>query len=160
MTDNFSGDYNLFGEPVPVRRARRGRPSHVRTQENANKVNLLFATGHEPKECAAALGISLPTFRKHYFFEIEGYEAAALKLRAKLLVHLVAEAANGSVAAIKETDQQIERGLLRKLAREIPHRADQKADKQVKKGKKEIQLDQANAVEGKFAPRQAPSLLN
>lgn len=160
MTDNFSGNVDLFGVPIPARRAKRGRPEHVWTQENSNKVNLLFATGHEPKECAAALGISMPTFRKHYFFEMEGFAAAEIKLRAKNLANLATKAEEGSVAAIKELDQQIERGNLRKLSRDVSKRNDQTAAKPPKKGKKEIQLDQAHAVEGKFAPRQAPALLN
>lgn len=156
MEQNFSGNVDLFGVPIPARRGKRGRPAHVWSQENSNRINLLFATGHEPKDCASALGISMPTLRKHYFFELEGHEAAALKLRAKNLASLAEQAESGSVAAIKELDQQIERGNLRTMSRNVQGRKSVEAEKPVKKGKKEMQTDAANAVVGIFAPREGP----
>ena len=70
MGDGDSGTMtDLFGLPVP-REKGRGRPPHVWTLENSNKVNLLFACGHTPIEIAQVLGIAKPTFYKHYFNEI------------------------------------------------------------------------------------------
>lgn len=59
--------FDLFGEPIPENWGRRGRPAHVRTTENINKVMMLLALGWSNERMSNALGITLPTFRKHYF---------------------------------------------------------------------------------------------
>lgn len=126
----MSLDFDLFGEPVPPGRGKRGRPAHVRTQESSNKFNLLAATGSGLEEIAAVLGVSMPTLRKHYFFEVERYEVAKLRLKAKLLSGLMTEADGGNVAAAKELFKQVERGELARLAAVKPK-------KEPKLGKKE-----------------------
>jgi hypothetical protein len=146
---------DLFGDPVPQSRDRAGRPPHVRTQENSNKINLLFATGHDLKDAARAIGITLPTLRKHYFPEVEKWQVAQLRLKAKLLVKLDAEAEGGSVPAAKELFKQIERGALVKLADKVANRG--KAEPKL--GKKELQRQAAGQVGGKFAPPAPPPLL-
>ena len=112
MDSEISTVIDLFGEVVPAGRGKRGRPAHQWTVENSNKINLLFATGHEPEDAARMLGISMPTLRKHYFFELERYDAARLRLKGKLLNGLMAEADKGNVAAAKELFKQAERGQL------------------------------------------------
>jgi hypothetical protein len=47
------------------------------------------------------LGISMPTLRKHYFFELEGRARARMNLRMKVLAEMVEESAKGNVAAGK-----------------------------------------------------------
>lgn len=105
----FSGGVDLFGQPLIERGGRRGRPPHVRTEENSNKVNLLFACGYELKDVAAALGITQPTLRKHYFSECEGRRIAAVRMRALQLARLNTQAADGNVAAEKALIAIIER---------------------------------------------------
>src|SRR3546814_20099691 len=72
----------------------------------------MAACGATLDEIALALGVSMPTLRKHYFFEVERYAAARLRLKAKLLAGLLTEADAGNVTAAKEMFKQIERGVV------------------------------------------------
>ena len=101
MADGISeGDTDLFGLPL-VPEKGRGRPAHVWTPQNSNKVNLLFACGRKPIEVARVLGISKPTFYKHYFNEIARAGHAPLMMKARQLERLNAEAGKGNVTAEK-----------------------------------------------------------
>lgn len=116
---DFDG-VDLFGQPVPRERVRgKGRPEHEWTLENSHKINLLFATGHDPADAAAALGISMPTLRKHYFSELEQWRVARLRLKAQQLQHLHDEGAKGNVAAIKELFKQMDQGRMVAGARDM-----------------------------------------
>ena len=149
---------DLFGMPVRERRQGRGRPEHVWSQENSNKINLLFAMGYDVKDAAAALGITQPTLRKHYFSEVEGRRAAELRLLGLQLSRLNDEAAKGNVAAIKELNALRERGLLMRLSEKVTRRG--KAEpKAPAKGKKELALEAAQQVTGRFGVRPAPPRL-
>lgn len=61
--------YDLFGDPVPANRGR-GRPAHVPTMENRSLVRHLVEIGWTKVRIAAALRITKPTLRKHYFWEL------------------------------------------------------------------------------------------
>ncbi|MBN8958570.1 MAG: hypothetical protein J0H17_18695 [Rhizobiales bacterium] len=63
MTQSF----DLFGDPIPENWGKRGRPQHMRTVENINKVTMLVSLGWSNERVANALDITLPTLRKHYF---------------------------------------------------------------------------------------------
>lgn len=158
MDQNFSGNIDLFGEPIPANRLKRGRPAHVWTVENSNKINLLFATGHDIKQAAAALGISQPTLRKHYFFEVERFDAAQLRLKAKLLAGLAAEANAGNVAASKELFRQVDLGRLSNLAETVAHRPAKKAAPKL--GKKEALEESARGIRGLYEAPAAPGSIN
>lgn len=153
--ENFDG-LDLFGNPVPRSRGKAGRPEKGWTQEKSNKINLLFATGREPKDAAKAVGLSMPTFRKHYFSELEEWRVARLKFEAVMLERLYAEGTKGNVAAIKELFKQMERGALARLSDQVANRK----SAQPPKGKKEQQKDAADSYRGKFAPPSGPSLIN
>jgi hypothetical protein len=56
---------DLFGELEPPKRGR-GRPAHVPTRENINKVDRLLIAGCPKVEIARSLRITMPTFRLHY----------------------------------------------------------------------------------------------
>lgn len=145
---------------MPVVRDRAGRPEHVWTLENSHKINLLFATGHGPKDAAAALGITMPTFRKHYFSELEQWRVAKLKLKAKHLLTLDAQASAGSVPAAKELFKQIDKGNLAALAEAVKDRRSASPRATPKLGKKAERKEAAVQVKGKFAPPEGPTLLN
>jgi hypothetical protein len=49
----------------------RGRPEHIATQQNRNKVLMLPALGWNSERIAAALSITPPTLRKNYFREMK-----------------------------------------------------------------------------------------
>ena len=65
-----SATVDLFGEPVPPKRAP-GRPRHVPTGESRALVEQLRGEGGEQVEIAAALGVSLPTLRLNYAAELQ-----------------------------------------------------------------------------------------
>ena len=73
MAENF----DLFGDPIPANWGRRGRPPHVRSNENINKVMMLTGLGWNNERMANALGITLPTFRKHYFSLVNKLRSSA-----------------------------------------------------------------------------------
>lgn len=139
--EDFDG-VDLFGQPVPRERVRgRGRPEHVWTLKNSNRINLLFATGHDLKDAAKVLGISMPTLRKHYFSEVAQWETARLKLKAQQLEQLHAEGQAGNVAAIKELFKQMDRGAWAGGARDMSQPV--KPAKAPKPGKKEQLVEAA-----------------
>ncbi len=163
MADGISGDVDLFGDPVIYRDAKVGRPEHVRTKENANKVSLLFACEYSVKEVAAAMGLSQPTFRKHYFHEIKQRKVAELKLTGLQLARLNEQAALGNVGAIKALNGLIERERTRNLSGAIKDRGktQQREVKLPPMGKKEEQQHAAQGISGRFSTRAAPpSLVN
>lgn len=163
MTDDFSRGVDLFGDPIPAHRGKRGRPPKGWTLENSNKINLLFAMGSDPEEAARAVGLSMPTFRKYYFSELEQWEVARLRLKAKQLLLLAEAAATGKVAAIKEMFAQIEKAglvdLSNKAANRGAGRPAEERERQPRKGKKEERNEAAHAVTGMFAPPAAPNRL-
>ncbi|MFN3473554.1 MAG: hypothetical protein ACK4ZW_05860 [Blastomonas sp.] len=122
----------------------RGRPAHVRTTENANKINLLFATGEDEDAAAAALNICTKTLRKHYFPECEKRAAAAAAAKAQLLQMLWTLADAGKASAIKELFARIDKGDLDRMR--LPRKPDPKAPPMGKKEKR--LLDARTAGEG------------
>lgn len=158
MGDEISGDVDLFGEPVIYRDTRAGRPEHARTLENASKVSLLFACGYAVKDVAAALGITQPTLRKHYFHELGQRRVAGLKMKALQLARLNAEADKGNVSAEKALFAIIEREQVKQYSDRMAGRADTPERKPRPLGKKEEQKNAAHGVTGKFAPPDAPLL--
>lgn len=150
---------DLFGEPVPPERGT-GRPPHVWTRENSNKVNLLFACGRSVKEVAETIGISQPTLRKVYFSECAKRAAAALKMKAHQLARLNREAEGGNVAAEKALAAMIQAEQVRAVSDRMADRQAKPEPKTRPLGKKEEQHQAAHGVEGKFAPPPPPPLLN
>ncbi len=150
---------DLFGDPVPPEHVGRGRPPHVVTDKNRQKVMLLLALERGEEDVAAAIGISPPTLRKHYFRELKARREARLRLDGALLGALASEAAAGNVAAVKELYKRVERHDQVKLAKAVADRG-ARDEAPVPLGKKEKARQAAHEVEGKFAPPAAPGLLN
>lgn len=159
--DEYSGEVDLFGEPVIIRDTKAGRPEHVRTVENANKVSLLFACDYSVKDVAAALGITQPTLRKHYFHEITQRRHAKLKLTGLQLARLNSEAAKGNVAAEKALSVLVEREQTRNLSEHVLGRGKMKRNEPKAKplGKKEERQAAARDVAGRFGTREPPPQL-
>ncbi|WP_017978561.1 hypothetical protein [Sphingomonas melonis] len=158
MSDaDFSG-VDLFGDPIRPRHEGRGRPEHVWTLENSNKVLLAFARRCSEKEAATAIGVSVPTFRKHYFAERAQREAAALRFEMVQLARLNESAKNGSVAAEKELGRRLEKAALKQLSDSVIERRQAKRTAPI--GKKEAAREAAKEAVKKFRPRAGPSLLN
>jgi predicted transcriptional regulator len=150
---------DLLGDPIPEGHGRRGRPPHIPTKKNRQKIMMLLALEKSDDDIAHALGITDKTLRKHYFRELEARRAARLRLEGALLGALASEAATGSVAANKEIDKRLQRHDLAKLATRVADRG-RSEERQEPKGKKEVATEKAHAVGGKFAPPPAPRLIN
>lgn len=103
---------DLFGDPVPSNWGQRGRPEHVPTQQNRNRVNLLVALGWSNERIAAALYVTQPTLRKHYFSELKFREVARDRLVAQVGVKLMDGVNAGNVTAIREFQKYLERNDL------------------------------------------------
>jgi hypothetical protein len=101
--------FDLFGDPVPENKGKRGRPQHVPTQENRNKVNMLLAMGRSNERIANALNVTIPTLRKHYFSELKGRDTARDRLDARLAMTLWGQFQGGNTGAGREFIRLIER---------------------------------------------------
>lgn len=92
---------DLFGDPVPANHGRRGRPQHIPTQENRNKVNLLLALGWSNERVANGINVDLKTLKKHYFPELKVREAARDRLDARVMETLWIQFQAGNTGAGK-----------------------------------------------------------
>jgi hypothetical protein len=104
--------FDLFGDPVPENWGGKGRPEHIATQENRNRVSMLLALGWSNKRIAAALYVTLPTLRKHYFSELRFREVARDRLNAGLAMKLWEQVQAGNVGAMKEFQSFVQRNDL------------------------------------------------
>jgi hypothetical protein len=156
---NGISERDLFGDPVQSREKGRGRPAHQWTLENSNRVLLMFAAGATPKQAATAIGVSVPTLRQHYFFEVAQREAAALRMEATQLARLNGQAEKGNVAAEKELAKRLDKIRVARISDQVAGRQG-KTDRPAKVGKKEAAKAGAAAIKGKYAPPAAPQLLN
>ncbi|PZT95570.1 hypothetical protein [Sphingomonas sp.] len=149
---------DLFGDPVLPREEGRGRPEHRWSLENSNKVLLAFARGLDVKGAATAIGVSVPTLRKHYFAEVKKRADAKLRMEMTQLARLNAQAAAGNVAAEKELGKRLHQAVLQDTAERVANRGRNGAPTP-RLGKKEEAKAAAQAVTGRFAPRPAPARL-
>lgn len=94
--------FDLFGDPVPANWGQRGRPEHIPTQQNRNRVSMLVALGWSNPRIAAAMFVTLPTLRKHYFSELKYREVARDRLNANLATKLWSLFMDGNVGAARE----------------------------------------------------------
>lgn len=99
---NFDVAFDLLGDPIPPNQGKRGRPQHVPTKENANKIMLLLAQGWADVRIAGALGITIPTLKKHYFSVLKTRDIARDRVESIGLLSLWNMGREGNVAAMKE----------------------------------------------------------
>ncbi|MGW8190148.1 hypothetical protein [Sphingomonas hankookensis] len=151
-------EVDLFGDPVLSREEARGRPEHQWTRENSNKVLIAFAMRRSVKEAASAIGVSVPTLRKHYFSEVAKRDAAGLRMEMTQLARLNKAAEDGNVAAEKELLKHLEKARLRELSNSVASTPNAAPTR--RKGKKEQALEAAAQVDGIYAPPTPPPLLN
>jgi hypothetical protein len=99
---DFEPAFDLLGDPIPPNFGKRGRPPHIPTKENSNKITLLMAQGWPDHRIATALGITVPTLKKHYFRVLRARNAARDKVESIGLLTLWNLGREGNVAAMKE----------------------------------------------------------
>lgn len=108
MSD-FQAGRDLLGDPIPEGHGKRGRPPHIPTDRNRNKVRLLLAFGWRPPRIAAALRITGDTLRKHYFVELRQADEAKHALEAEHLSLVYEAAKGGNVGAMKELGRMLDK---------------------------------------------------
>jgi predicted ArsR family transcriptional regulator len=148
----------LFGWPMPEPRSTSGRPEHVPTDENRNKVMLLLALKYQNADIAKALGLSQPTLRKHYLQQLDQRKVARLQLDATRFAKLYEKVLAGDVGAMKELGKVLDRHDLAELDAVVRGRSGEAAVKADKLGKKETKRLAAGEIGGLYAPPAAPKL--
>lgn len=105
---------DLFGDPIPSNWGMRGRPEHIATDENALKIKVLLAEGWSNGRIAGALGITVPTLRKHYFSILGDRAKMRDRMKAAHLTKVYEKAiGDGDTGALRLLDQMIQRAELR-----------------------------------------------
>jgi hypothetical protein len=137
--------FDLFGDPVPSNWGQRGRPEHLASQQNRNRVSMLVALGWSNVRIAQAMLITLPTLRKHYFSELKFREVARDRLNANLATKLWALFMDGNVAAGKEFRKMLEVNDRMEVERVMASSPTAKPQRQERLGKK--QLDERRAFD-------------
>lgn len=128
---------DLLGHPVPANKGAKARPQHAPTAENLEKAMLLYATGRSDAEVAAAVGITPPTLRRHYFSspELKRLRRSARMVVEGQVLHALARAiADGKVAAIDKMLKRLDKSALGVIAPVL---------KKAKKGIKEQRVEDA-----------------
>ena len=100
--------FDLFGDVVPEGRGKPGRPQHVPTNENRNRVKMLLAVGWNDERIAGAVGVSIKTLRKHYSRELVARLACRDRMEARRLEVLWRQGCDGNVAAMREFGRLVE----------------------------------------------------
>ena len=125
-------DVDLWGDPVPPRVEKRGRPKHEKSAEKSMRVAVLVAAKHSEDRIAAALGIDPKTLRKYYSGELK--QGLAQK-RAELITLTWEKVKAGNVSAMRLMHQ-----LLREADLDTPDlpKPATPVERPVKLGKKEL----------------------
>lgn len=134
-------------------KGRRGRPPHVVTVENVNKIKMLLAFGWANSRIANALCITEPTLRRHYFSILKIRAIARDALDARRAELLWAQVERGNVGAMKAFDRMVEEND--RMTRSIRVRDDDDDEDTLSMtvpkraayvGKKSLQTDAAQAA--------------
>lgn len=155
----MADDFDLFGNPISAGRSEPGRPEHERSKENIIFVMVLLAANYHNKDIAAALGVSVPTLRKHYFHLLKNRTVMLERIRTKLRATQIEQALAGNMTALNGALRTIEALNAEKAQQAMADRAAGRETKAPKLGKKEEQSIAARNVSGVFAPPQGPQRL-
>ena len=115
----MSQNFDLLGDPIPDGWGKRGRPPHMATEKNRNKVMLLLAMGWSNSRIANALGITQPTLRKNYFQQLRQRELARDRLEGARIDLAWELAKGGNVGAMREFGKLMERNDRMEIEREL-----------------------------------------
>jgi hypothetical protein len=139
-------EFDLFGMAIPEGRGKRGRPSHIASTENINRVKMLLAFGWSNERIANALKISQPTLRKNYFQVLEQRSVARDQMELARTMKVWELAMGGNVGAFKVLDRLIERNDA--MVAERSFRGEEPAPERAERlGKKELAQIAAAEVE-------------
>lgn len=144
-------NFDLFGQPIPEWKGKRGRPPYEPTERDRNKIKLLLALGWSIERMANGIGVSPATVKRYFRAELKERDAMRDRLDARRFELAMEQANAGNVAALKELGKMIERSDTMLIdARLRQAQGDRKPEKEEKQiGKKEQQkLDAKTAGEG------------
>jgi len=150
--------FDLLGDPIPERWGEPGRPEHIATAENCNKVRLLLVSSWTLSEIASEIGVSVPTLRKHYFASgkvdrVKARQIAIREVKGRVALQLDKAAAGGSVPAMKELYRLADQASLQ----DRPP-ADAKAPKPPPPGKKARTAQEAKRPTGDWGDLGLPGV--
>ncbi|QOF71462.1 hypothetical protein IG197_27595 [Aminobacter sp. SR38] len=140
-TENF----DLFGNPFVERPTKRGRPPHDVTPKTRNRVSMLVALGWTNPRISAAMGVTLPTLHKHYFYELRQRKVARDRLELRRLEMAWDMAEAGNVGAFKEFGKLLERNDRMEIERQMGSQPKPDASSPERPGKKVI--DEQRAID-------------
>lgn len=160
-------EVDLFGDIWTPPKDPRGRKSHARTPQLAEKIAFLVAQGATQEEISDAVGISVKTLAKYYSRELSEGPALA---KAALGQMLLGKAKSGNVSAIKAMIALLEKGDATRADGRVRSRASGGSGSQSpaappaarQLGKKAERLAAAERIAqpgSKFAPPPAPKLV-
>lgn len=147
--------FDLLGDPIPPGFGKRGRPPHVVTDRKRQICVALLAFGKTEDDVAAALSITGPTLRKHYFRELKTRNSARIQVEAALMGKLMEESMEGNVSAIDKVFKRLDKHDQALVAARLS--GFRKPDPL---GKKDQARKDAKDMRGKYAPPEAPRLMN
>jgi hypothetical protein len=101
--------FDLFGNPWIDAPKKRGRPVHEVTVKTRNRVSMLLALGWSTIRIATALGVTLPTLHKYYFYELRQQAVARDRLELRRLELAWEMAESGNVGALREFGKLLDR---------------------------------------------------
>ncbi|MDE3797609.1 helix-turn-helix domain-containing protein [Sinorhizobium meliloti] len=140
-------NFDLFGQPVPDWKGKRGRPPYEPTDRDRNKIKLLLALGWSIERMANGLGVSPATVKRYFRAELKQRDAMRDRLDARRFEIAMEQANAGNVAALKELGKMIERSDTMLIdARLRQAQGDRKPEKDEKLGKKETQREAAKTA--------------
>ena len=128
------------------KRARRGRPLYVASNEDREKVRVLKASGMTNDAIAEAVGISIPTLTKHFAVDLD---CGTAKVRAEVLMARWNAAKGGNVSAQNRMLDDLKARQVHEERAKVPP----------KLGKKEQQQIAAQQAGARFAPPAPPKLV-
>lgn len=135
-----------------------GRRPYKPSDEAREKVRVLKAGGMTNDAIAIAIGITVPTLTKHFPTELD---CGTAKVRADLLMARYRSAMGGNVSAQTKMLELVgasAAGEALKGREAQPVASAAAPARGPKLGKKEVQQQAAESVEGKFAPPAGPRL--
>ncbi|WP_085025282.1 helix-turn-helix domain-containing protein [Ensifer aridi] len=143
MSENF----DLFGQPVPDWKGKRGRPPYEPNERDRNKIKLLLALGWSNERISNAIGRSPATVKRYFRAELKQRDAMRDRLDARRFEIAMEQANAGNVAALKELGKMIERSDTMLIdARLRQAQGDRKSEKEQPIGKKEQQKEAAKTA--------------
>ena len=143
--------FDLFGNPWIDCPKKRGRPAHEVTVRTRNRVSMLLALGWSNPRIASALGVTLPTFHKYYFYELRQREVARDRLELRRLEMAWELAEGGNVGALKEFGKLMERNDRMEAERTMGEKAAAEKPSTERVGKKVIDAQLARDADSELA---------